>query len=218
MVKGLDFEQWVVHVFDHPVAEPPWYFQIDQETWDGEPATTVRYVTQLFESPERLLKDYSREQLEQGLWYLDGEGQPFMQALLDQGVPWSLRERGLQSIYTFYDKFFARACTDELGHSCHTKSPINCACYMWWDSFPSWGHPKDPSRRKEDLTILQVMQKILNIPSEACRESAFHGLGHWQLHYPEIVRQIIDTFLETSPQISPGLRAYALAARSGHVQ
>ena len=74
MPTDLDFMEWVQHVFDHPVADPAWYFQIDQETWDGEPLLTVQHVTRLFESPERLLKDYSPEQLEQGLWYLAGEG------------------------------------------------------------------------------------------------------------------------------------------------
>ena len=73
MPTNLDFEQWVRHIFDHPVADPPWYFQIGQETWDGEPLLTVQHLTCLFESPERLLKEYSAEQLEQGLWYLAGE-------------------------------------------------------------------------------------------------------------------------------------------------
>jgi hypothetical protein len=74
MPTDLDFDRWVQHVFDHPVANPQWYFQIGQEAWDGGPLLTVQHVTRLFESPEQLLKDYSREQLEQGLWYLDGEG------------------------------------------------------------------------------------------------------------------------------------------------
>ncbi|MCX7426064.1 MAG: hypothetical protein NTW96_10650 [Planctomycetia bacterium] len=218
MLNDLDFEHWVLHVFDHPVTDPQWYFQIDQETWDGEPLTTVQYVTRLFESPERLLKDFSREQLEQGFWYLAGAGQPFMLALLDECVPWPVRERGLRSIQTLYEKFFAVACTDELGHLCKTAStPVNGACYMWWDLFPSHGNPEDPSRHEEDHAILKVMRSILDIPSEACRESALHGLGHWHLHYPEIVRQIVDEFLETTPEMSPPLWEYALAARMGEV-
>jgi hypothetical protein len=209
----------VQHVFDHPVAEPPWYFQIDQETWDGEPLLTAQHVTRLFESPERLLEDYSPEQLEQGLWYLGGEGQPFMQALLDESVPWSVRERGLLSIQMFYEKFFAVACSDELGHLCRrTFTPINRACYMWWDLFPSYGNPFGPSRQQEDRTVLHVMNEILSLDSEACRESAIHGLGHWHLNYPEEVQQIVDEFLGRDPVLSTALRGYAMAARSGCVQ
>ena len=216
MPSDLDFEQWVLHIFDHSVADPTWYLQFGQETWYGDPLTTVRYMTCLFESSERLLQDYSREQLEQGLWYLAAEGGPFIHDLLDKDVPWPVRERGLQSIRVFYEKFFAVACTDDLGHLCKTTLiPVNGACYMWWDIFPSYGHPEDPSRHDEDQTVLNVMRSILDLPSEACRESALHGLGHWQLNYPEVVRQIIDKFLETHPEISPPLRKYALAAQMG---
>lgn len=218
MPTNLGFDRWVQHLFNHPVADPPWYFQIDQETWDGEPRLTVQHVTRLFESPERLLRDYSREQLEQGLWYLAGEGMPFMQPLLDQSVPWLVRHRGLRSIRTFYEKFFAVACSDELGHLCTTAStPVNRACYMWWDLFPSWGNPQDLARQEEDQTILQVMKSILDLASEACRESALHGLGHWHLTYPEEVRRILDEFLGRVPPISDPLREYAIAARSGMV-
>jgi hypothetical protein len=219
MPTDLTFDQWVQHVFDHPVDEPPWHFDVYQDTWYGEPLLAVHYVTRLFESPERLLRDYSREQLEQGLWYLAGEGMPFMQALVDQSVPWPLRQRGLQSIRTFYEKFFAVAYTDELGHVCTTVSTsTNGACYMWWDLFPSWGNPEERSRQEEDQTILQVMKGILAIASEACRESALHGLGHWHLTYPEEVRRIVDEFLGRNPPISDPLREYAMAARSGYVQ
>jgi hypothetical protein len=219
MQTGLDFDHWVRHVFDHPVAKPQWYFQIDQETWDGDALLTVQYMTRLFESPERLLREYSAEQLEQGLWYLAGEGQPFMLALLDGGVPWAMRQRGLQAIRTLYEKFFAVACSDELDHLCTTTStPINGACYMWWDLFPSYGNPMAPPCKAEDRTILQVLKSILDLPSEACRESALHGLGHWHLHYPEEVRQIVDEFLGGGPAISTALREYAMAARSGCVQ
>lgn len=211
MPTDLDFDRWVQHVFDHPVAQPPWYFQIDQETWDGEPLLTVQHVTRLFELPERLLKDYSPEQLEQGLWYLGGEGQPFMQALVDESVPWPVRQRGLHAIRTFYERFFAVACSDELGHLCRTTfTPINRACYMWWDSFPSYGNPMEPAHQEEDQTILQVMTGVLDLSSEACRESALHGLGHWHLHYPEEVRQIVDGFLGRGPALSTALWEYAM--------
>lgn len=218
MTNDLRFDEWVEHIFGHPVSHPRWYSSNYHETWNGEPHITVEYLTRLFRSPERLLKDYSPEQLEQGLWYVVNEGEPFMYDLLDKSVPWLLRQRGLTAIRVFFEKFFAIACTDEMGHLCRTAStPINNACYMWWDLFPCWGHPEDPARRDEDQTILQVLKGILEIPSEACRESALHGLGHWQPQYPEVVRKHVDDFLNKSPAISDPLREYAVAARSGRV-
>jgi hypothetical protein len=75
----------------------------------------------------------------------------------------------------------------------------------------------EPFRHEEDQTILQVMRRILDLESEACRESALYGLGHWHLHYPDEVRQLVDEFLGQDPPMSEPFGDYAMAARSGCV-
>lgn len=35
MSTDLDFDRWVQHLLNHPVADPPWYFQLDQGKWEG---------------------------------------------------------------------------------------------------------------------------------------------------------------------------------------
>jgi hypothetical protein len=127
-------------------------------------------------------------------------------------------------------------------------NPLNSICYMWWDLFPTWGSAvgaspqsgaptsltagRAPHRRRSrhqndgeeaalhtiDDVLLHVMERSLRLGSEACREGALHGLGHWHLTYPEQTAAIIDRWLAEGPSISPELHAYARSARSGCVQ
>lgn len=83
---------------------------------------------------------------------------------------------------------------------------------------PIYGCPNDPSRAEEDNEFLGVMADILNLQSVACQESALHGLGHWQMHYPVIVAKLIDEFLARNQQLRAELRQYALSAQYGMVQ
>lgn len=66
--------------------------------------------------------------------------------------------------------------------------------------------------------ILQVLARTLRVESEACREGALHGLGHWHRAHPERTEAIIDCWLIEGPAISAELRAYAGYARGGCVQ
>jgi hypothetical protein len=68
-----------------------------------------------------------------------------------------------------------------------------------------------------DDVILTVMERTLRLDSEACREGALHGLGHWCRRHPERVPSIIAAWLAERPPISPELQRYALAARTGCV-
>ena len=52
-----------------------------------------------------------------------------------------------------------------------------------------------------DPDILQVMESTLQLDSIACRESALHGLGHWQHQYPQRVGEIIDKFSMSQPDL-----------------
>ena len=115
-----------------------------------------------------------------------------------------------------YAGLFAAACTNHLGHldaGPEPAAPLNSSCYMWWDLFPTWGG----GQPDVDDAILGVLARTLRIESEACREGALHGLGHWRLNYPARVGGTIDAWLAASPRISPELRRYAASARAGCV-
>jgi hypothetical protein len=72
-------------------------------------------------------------------------------------------------------------------------------------------------QKEFDETILGVLESTLQLDSIPCRESALHGLGHWQPYYPERVGEIIDQFSMTRPEMPDKLRTYMLNAYTGYV-
>ncbi len=229
--QPFSFEQWITYVFDHPVPErgkPAWYHDLEDETewWNPAdyPETTVVYLTSLFENAPTILMPYSDAQLKQGFWFLvDNSCSDHMFALLDLRVPWSKRKRCLATIFTLFKRFFAPRCTSHLSHldmmetDISMVSPLNMVCYMWWDILPIHGKPEEPDRRELDMACLEVMQLALDLDSDACRESALHGLGHWKFAYPQKVQATIDAWLARHQEVSDELKAYAFAARGGRV-
>ena len=225
--QNLAFDQWVDYVFDHPVTEPQWYFEVDQDGnskdwWRGGSELIIDYCTRLFERPDDLSQRFSREQLAQGFWYIASAGaSDYMLSLHDESVRWSERKRCIDSIATLFERFFARECSGELGHlqkSNQNYDHLTTTCYMWWDVFSSHYDSTVPHQEDFEEAILAAMEAILHLPSEACIESALHGLGHEQAIAPQEVGAIIDRFLRGQPRLSPELRTYALVAREGNVQ
>ena len=105
-----------------------------------------------------------------------------------------------------------------LSHRSESGSPLNSACFMWWDLLPldgSWeeGRPSQPIHAE----ALTVLAELLAISHDACRESALHGLGHLALFHPEAV-PIVEAFIARSPDLRPELLAYAEQARTGYIQ
>jgi hypothetical protein len=222
--KDRSYDDWVKYIFDHPLADPPWYFHADAEWWNGpaDPALTVSYLTRLFETSSESLNLFSDEQINQGFWFLvDSGGSGHFLTLFDPQVPPSERIRCVESIFSLNRDLFAPRCSPLLGHIMtqeeYDANPLNSICYMWWDIAPLYGKSGEPAREALDDAALSVMEKCLSLSAPACQEGALHGLGHWQSAYPERVTAAIDAYLESSPSISPDLQAYARNARRGHV-
>jgi hypothetical protein len=70
---------------------------------------------------------------------------------------------------------------------------------------------------EEHRAMLDTMERILTLPSVACREQALHGLGHFHKHRPREVERIIDGFLARETNIPDELRSYSQRARAGKV-
>jgi hypothetical protein len=218
-LESLPFDDWVAHVFDHSVTDPQWYFDLDAPVWAAPAALTLAHITRLFEKPVEYLSRYDDEQLNQGFWYLVGNsGSDHMFALTDASAPLSVRIRCVKSFTSLFRTLFAARCSSDLIHLRPAEfNPLNLACYMWWDIIPFSGAPNDPERAELDAAALSVMEEILLIESMPCRESALHGLGHWQPCYPQQVGDIIDRALSSSDPWTPDLEAYARSAQSGCV-
>jgi hypothetical protein len=213
------FADWLRQVFDHPVKEPEWYWDIDADSSEPSPPECVSYLTRLFEEPESALAPYSDGQIGQGLWYLvSNTGSNHMFSLVDPDVSWPQLRQGIRSIAVLFDRLFAKRCSECLSHLDEPGGrPLNPVCYMWWDLFPTFGTPENPSCELLDAELLGVMKLVLGFDSIACQESALHGLGHWQLTYPEVVQQAIDEFLATKEGRRRELLEYAERARVGDV-
>jgi hypothetical protein len=215
----LTFEEWISFVFNHEVSNPEWYWDTDIEQWVDTQEVTVDYLTRLFKQPLRYVGPYSDKQLNQGFWYLVGNGSEYMFALLDEKVPLESRLHCIQSFADLFTKLFAEKCSPHLSHFDGTGAcPLNLVCYMWWDIIPIGGRPEFVSQNAIDEECLRVMEKVLHLDSIACQESALHGLGHWHLSYSQRVENAIDRFLVSHPNLRPELLRYAKSARRGYVQ
>jgi hypothetical protein len=221
LLKNLSFEAWVEHVFDHPVNEltNAWYWDTNRDWWEEDNADTVHFMTLAFENAAVVFQPYSDAQLNQGLWFLASNAcSCHMFALMNQNIPWQARQRCISSFHQLYEQCFARRCSP---HLCHLDepgaSPLNLVCYMWWDINPLYTNPDDPSHKELAETVLQVMESTLQLDSIPCRESALHGLGHWQHAYPQRVGEIIDKFSMTRPALPESLQSYMTAAYTGSV-
>ena len=220
-LENLTFDEWLTHVFDHPVSDlnNAWYWDIDRDWWEEDSAETLEFMTRAFEHAADVLQPYSDAQLNQGLWFLASNAcSNHMFALMNESFPWPARRRCIASIHQLYEQCFAGRCSPHLSHIDETgASPLNMVCYMWWDIIPLYGKPDDPAHKALDEAVLQVMESTLQLDSIACRESALHGLGHWQHAYPGRVGEIIDRFSMRQPDLPEKLRAYMVNAYVGYV-
>jgi hypothetical protein len=221
-LSKLTFEAWLLYVFDHPVPkdqQQAWYWDTERDWWEENPADALHFMTQAFENAQVVFEPYSDAQLNQGLWFLVSNAcSNHMFALMDESQPWSMRQRCVVAMHQLYEQCFAKRCSPHLSHVDEPgANPLNLVCYMWWDLMPIYGMPDNPAHKELDKAILQVMESSLQLDSIPCRESALHGLGHWQSQYPERVGQIIDKFSMQQPELPTKLHAYMINAYRGHV-
>lgn len=218
ILTDLSFEDWVRHMFDHPVTESAWYWDMDADRADLPADLVVAYATTLFEQSGALLDAYTNAQANQGLYFLIHEGDSPLCALTDSSIAIEERVRFIHSIVALFEQCFAPRCTP---HLLDVDEPgagaLNPVCYMWWDIFPLYADSEKAALREIDAACLSVMETTLQLPSIACQESALHGLGHWGLEYPERCRTVVSAFILQHPNLRAELRAYAERAKEGDV-
>lgn len=212
-----DLKEWVDQVFGQAVGSAPSDLGrlIRLHEICGPNRDTLLRVAETFENAANLLRPYPDETLNQAFWDLSSNA---LYALQKEGIEWALRSRLIRSFETLFREVFAVRCRPVLGHCSEEGSPLNLACYMWWD-FDCWVAALDPLPRNPlDSAFLASMRSILEIDHIACQESALHGLGHWHWAHAAAVESIVDEFLERERHLPDRLREYACAARSGCVQ
>ena len=210
----VSLPNWITFLFDHPV---PHNWSDDSAEWPDSSEQIARLIAETFEHSGELLARFSDTQLDQAFRFLlDAGSSEFMFPLVQPDVPAALRLRALRSFVPLFEQVMAVRCSPHLSHLDDPGArSLNGICYMWWDVLPIHGRPDVPERAEFDSEVLLVLQALLAIPHDACRESALHGLGHWSTYYPTVA-DIIDEFLSSH---SSGLRhelvAYAKTAKTG---
>jgi hypothetical protein len=218
VLTDLSFDEWVRHMFDHPVNHPEWYWDTDADRAEIEPQRVLAHATNLFERAAELLASYTDAQANQGLWFLINEGGSPLYALTETSISMEQRVRCILSISSLFNQCFAPRCTPHLSHLDEPGTgALNSVCYMWWDIFPLHGQPGDVARREIDAACLSVMEATLQLPSIACQESALHGLGHWGLNYEGRCQSIVSAFMQQHEGLRRELREYAVRARQANV-
>jgi hypothetical protein len=219
VVATRTFEQWIDGIFDHPIVDPAWYWDIDADTCVEEREINVAYLTLLFTNCDNLLRRFSDDQVGQGFHMIVSSScSDHSVTITTDRVPWPARQAAIRAIFDVYVKCFSRRCSERLGHLGEPGGPLNWICYMWWDVFAAWIYPAESGRQDEFHEYIAVMERCLTLSHPACLEGALHGLGHCCLNYPELVEPIIDRFLIDQRQWRPELLSYAQRARRGAVQ
>lgn len=216
---SASIEEWIEFVFARPVEEPAWFWETDTDQWQGSPIHTAELLVETFERCGELLEPYDDEQVNQGLSMLLNAGSPpALACLTSTELPADLRERLIESVGTLFEELFAVRCSNALGHlEEETAGPLNSMAYLWWDLFPLRPDIDSPDNLAIDDLVLGLLDRVLSLRSDACRESALHGLARWQAKYPERVQETIDRFIWAERGIRTPLRNYAYAARHGDV-
>lgn len=218
MNKNLSLSNWIAHVFNHPLADPAWYWSNDAPEWNDTPKHVAVLITETFERSGELLAQFSDAQLAQALWYLvSNNGSGFMFSLVEPTVPIKTRLRALQSFVPLFEQVMAQRCSPYLSHLDEQgANPLNAVCYMWWDILPIHGQPGQAGRDEFDTEVQHILKQLLSIPHDACRESALHGISEWQLYYPQI-EAVVDEWLAGTTGLRPELVSYAQRAKIGKV-
>ncbi len=218
-MAARSFNEWIDHIFNHPVTNPAWHWANDADC-EPEPAeVNVEYLTRLFSNSDLLLRSFDNAQVNQGLnLIVDASCSNHACTITRPDAPWLKRRGCIRSIFDVYAKCFAARCENGLSHCDEIINPLNYICYMWWDVFPAWPDPADRLESDEASEYIGVMERCLTLSHQACLEGALHGLGHWQLNFPQHVEPIIDRFLYERNDLPPKLLTYARMARRGAVQ
>jgi hypothetical protein len=197
-------------VFAHPVAAEPedksWWWKTD---FVFDPIEQATHIAAIFRSAADLRERYSRDQLEQGFWFLISGVEGGLEDLIwDTRIPWEVRARLIDSTVDLYRQLFM-------------VDPLDTCAHMFWDAL-AYGYcvpTRQPKTNPEDRRIQDAMfaalRQILELDSLGCQRAALHGLGH--LRHAD-TEGLITTYLQQRPGLSNADRKYALACVSGDVQ
>jgi hypothetical protein len=100
------YAEWLIHVFDHAVGEPGWYFDPDAPEFAGTEADFAVLIRETFERSGHDLARFSDAQVNQGLWYVvSPSASDFIFSLWDGNAPVSDQLAGIHSMLAARARF-----------------------------------------------------------------------------------------------------------------
>jgi hypothetical protein len=211
-LTNSSFDDFVAFLFDRDVSlesegRDYWYWHVEVEF---DPKKIGAYYVQLFRQPEFLLTRFTKVQLEEGFWAIQGPNLDcsVFRIVFDPDLPLAVREECIRSMADLFRRLFA-------------TEPFDSSVQMWWDSlcYDWYCGNRNRERGGEDLELqdifFQTLAKVLAIDSWICQGAALHGLGH--LHHPQ-TKELIERFIDEHPSLTQERKAYALAAAGFKVE
>lgn len=215
-----EVQAWLKYLFEHPEGKQVAYEVRDALDPGLGSTREAELIAWVFENSEAALEPYSNRQLGSSFWYsLTPTGAGHFELLNDTEVSSQAKERVLRSFVLLFRSTMTTRCQGQLECAGESEAgSLDRSCYMWWDLIEFMPDSEaDADRRRLESVALKVMESILDIPHDTCRESALHGLGHWQGSYPKRVADCIDDFVRREPDLRPELMDYAAHARRGEI-
>ncbi len=205
-ISEYSFEQFISFMFERDVPSEtekrdPWHWNMEVTYLPG---IICSYYVKLFRQPEFLIQQFSKAQLDEGFWAIQGPNLDCAveSVLWDTDLPFAAREECVRSMLDLFRLLFA-------------TEPLDTSVQMWWDSLCYDWHCGNRNRDLggEDLKMQDVMFEtlaaILSIDSPSCQGAALHGLGH--LHHPG-THELVQKYIREHPSLSEKQREYAVAA------
>lgn len=203
----ISFDEFVTFLFDRDVPpesekRDPWYCHVELGEFSAH--RICEYYVRLFRSPEFLFTRFSKLQLDQGFWAMQGPnlGCSAYHVVHEAPLPISEREMCIRAMGDLFQLLFS-------------NESLQWSVSMWWDSMCYDWHCgiRDRAKGGEDEKLqdicFETLKKILSLESDICQEAALHGLGHF--HHPATPR-LIESYLSQRPSLPKERRDYALAA------
>ena len=203
------FDEFVSFLFDRNVPKDseesePWYYAFSCGDFEFDPDPVCDYYIQLFSRPEALLGRFSRDQLEQGFWAIQGPNLAcsVYRLLFNNDLRFERKIECISSMFGLFSNLFS-------------VEPLDTSASMWWDALCYDWHCGNRRRERggEDADLqdafFKVLSRILLLDSTFCQGAALHGLGH--LHHPD-TKGLISQYIQQRPSLPKELQEYALAA------
>jgi hypothetical protein len=202
----LTFEDWINFAFNHPPKsdpkEKPWH-QLDEWRSSYEDSLgQLENCIHLFENTSLIEKNYTWEQIDEGLWFLLFDIIEYL--VYDEKIPLLNRKKLIESMVALYEKLFS-------------KNPIFLTGWMWWDAicynyYVRKGIAENEDYEKIREIIFLILKRIIKIDCLKCQVAALHGFGHL-MH--KDTKLVVEEYLKEHISLSKKIIDYAEACVNG---